>query len=86
MPATFSKSPRQPAKLVEPDQVPEFGDSRDLRKVFGLKETFAYYLWKRNAIRSVLIPGRRGQRGKRLFDFNSVRAFLNSCEAKEPTE
>jgi hypothetical protein len=34
MPATFSKSPRQPAKLVEPDQVPEFGDSRDLRKGF----------------------------------------------------
>ena len=29
MPATFNKSPRQPAKLVEPDQVPEFGDSRD---------------------------------------------------------
>jgi hypothetical protein len=86
MPATFSKTAQQSARPIEHDQLPEFGDSKDLKNVFGLRETFSYILWKRGDIRSVLVPGRRGQRGKRLFDFESVRAFLRSCETNEQAE
>jgi len=55
---------------------PEFCDVKDLKTRFGIKRSLAYQLLKDNAIRGVSLR-RRGQvRGKRLFDVESVRAFL----------
>ena len=60
----------------------EWGDTRDVHRTFGIKETLCYHLKKKDLIKSVLIPGTGRSGGKRLFDFASIRKFLASQEAK----
>lgn len=55
---------------------PEFVDVEGLRERFGIKRSLAYALLNDGAIKGVSLR-RRGQvRGKRLFNVESVRAFL----------
>jgi hypothetical protein len=56
---------------------PEFADTEGVNRLFGLKQSLLYELLANHRIRAVSIrkPGR--SRGKRLFDCNSIRAFLN---------
>jgi hypothetical protein len=62
---------------------PEYGDSRDVQRVFGLRETHTYYLLRTGKIAGISVPGTGKTRGKRLFSFDSIRKFLAQCAAKE---
>jgi len=61
---------------ITPDVGPEFVDCKGLERLFGIRRSLAYELVNRNSIRSVSIRRRGAVRGKRLFDVDSVRAFL----------
>jgi hypothetical protein len=62
---------------------PEWGDARDVQRIFGIKETHLYNLWREGLIKAVLVKGRGRTRGKRLFDYRSIRQMLTALEAKE---
>lgn len=56
----------------------EFVDAPGLHSRFGIKRSLAYALLSEGAIRGVSLRRRGRQRGKRLFDVASVRAYLAS--------
>jgi len=58
---------------------PEFCDAKQLRQLFGLTRTHAYLLAARGKIHSISIRKPGAFKGKRLFDCQSVRNFLNRC-------
>ena len=66
----FHKRPR-----ISPT-VPEFGDARDVQRVFGIKESLCYHLFKTGQIKGVLVTGTGKKSGKRLFDYRSIRSLL----------
>jgi len=57
---------------------PEFVDVAGLRERFGIKRSLAYLLIDDGAIESVSVRRRDALKGKRLFNVQSVRAFLNA--------
>jgi hypothetical protein len=57
----------------------EFTDVEGLRAMFGIKRSLAYQLLGSGTIRGVSLRRQGRNRGKRLFDVASVRAYLNSC-------
>ena len=61
------------------DGGPEFVDSKGLEQKFSIRRSLAYQLIARGAIRSVSLKKRGAVRGKRLFDVDSVRAYINAC-------
>ena len=75
---------RRPPRVEE--NIPEFGDVRDVQRVFGLRESMTYSLWKEGKIKGVLVRAEGNVRGKRLFSYASIRAFLQSLEAAEEEE
>jgi hypothetical protein len=56
----------------------EFVDAPGLQSRFGIKRSLAYALLSEGAIRGVSLRRAGHQRGKRLFDVASVRAYLAS--------
>jgi len=69
------------ARASRPD--PEFVDFRGLEAGWGIKRSLAYALLADGAIEGVSLR-RRGQlRGKRLFNVDSVRAFLRSQQLRD---
>ena len=58
---------------------PEFADAKGARQSFGLSRSHLYDLNSRGKIRSVSIRRPGAVRGRRLFDCESIRNFLNSC-------
>jgi hypothetical protein len=84
MPPTIKPANPKPPRPV--DYTPEFGDVADVRRVFGFRETYAYSLYYDGKIKSFRVPGQKGRRGKRLFDFASIRAYLAECAASEQQE
>ena len=58
---------------------PEFADAKGARQSFGLSRSHLYELNSRGKIRSVSIRRPGAVRGRRLFDCESIRTFLNSC-------
>lgn len=56
----------------------EFLDARGIEARFGLKRSLLYALLAEGSIRGVSLRRRGQQRGKRLFDVASVRAFLRA--------
>jgi|GEM_PF-3259460 len=58
---------------------PEFTDAKGARQSFGLSRSHLYDLNSRGNIRSVSIRRPGAVRGRRLFDCESIRNFLNSC-------
>ena len=64
--------------------LPEWGDVKDVRRLFGLKEHLVYSLMHRGVIESVSIRGRGRTRGKRLVSLVSVRRMLSDIAAAEP--
>ena len=62
---------------------PEWGDVKDARRTFGLKENLAYTLINTGAIESIVIRSKGKARGKRLINFASVRRLLASLAASE---
>ena len=57
----------------------EFCDLDGLKQRFGIKRSLAYKLMGDGAIRGVSLRRRGSLRGKRLFDVQSVREFLEGC-------
>lgn len=55
---------------------PEYGDAKDVRALFGIRGTQLYLLWKNADIKSIVIKAKGKERGKRLFDYASIRKFL----------
>jgi hypothetical protein len=55
---------------------PEFADHHGARTLFGLSRTSLYRLEAAGKIKSVSIRRRGAQRGRRLFDCDSIRQFL----------
>jgi hypothetical protein len=85
MTTILSEPPREITSLSEEVLLREYGDVRDVRLTFGLRETFTYQLWSKGKIKGVLVPAPTGgKRGKRLFSFASIRKFLADCEASGP--
>ena len=68
------------------DRGPEFLDSKGLEQQFGIRRSLAYDLIARGAIHSVSLRKRGSQRGKRLFNVDSVRSYLKSCAQPQPTK
>jgi hypothetical protein len=75
--ATFTTQPVAASWGVDP----EFVDVAGLRERFGIKRSLAYLLIDDGSIKSVSLRRRGALKGKRLFDVQSVRAFLNSRKA-----
>jgi hypothetical protein len=75
---------RRPPRVEE--NIPEFGDVRDVQRVFGLRESMTYSLWKEGKIKGVLVRAEGNVRGKRLFSYASIRKFLNSLEDMKDEE
>jgi hypothetical protein len=55
---------------------PEFAGHAKIRELFGLSRSHAYRLFQEGRIRSVSLRERGKTRGRRLFDVQSVRAYL----------
>jgi hypothetical protein len=62
------------AAIIEP----EFVDFNGLQQGFGIKRSLAYQLLADGLIKGVSLRRRNCVRGKRLFQVDSVRAYLNS--------
>lgn len=57
---------------------PEYGDHRTCRTLFGFSRSSLYELIKEGKIRSISVRKKGNTRGRRLFDLESIRAYLNS--------
>jgi len=57
--------------------LPEFADAKAVRRLVGISRSQAYELVGEGKIRSVSIRRRGALRGRRLFDCDSIRSFLN---------
>jgi hypothetical protein len=69
-----------------PNSLLEYGDTSDLRKLFNLRETAIYQLFRAGKITGALLRrDKRSPRGKRLFNIASVRRYLASLEATRYT-
>ncbi len=76
MKSAVNESPRRSARLFVSQ--PEYDDAKDVRIQFGIRGTLLYQLWKQNLVTSVVLKGR----GKRLFDYRSIRKYLASQEGQ----
>ncbi len=65
----------QPAEVISK---PEFGDHRTCRALFNISRSSLYELVEEGRIRSISVRKRGNTRGRRLFDLESIRAYLNS--------
>jgi hypothetical protein len=79
---TLSEPPYRRPRIESP--IPEWGDSRDVQRIFGIKESHLYQLMKEGTVKSILVKGRGRTRGKRLINFSSIRRLLATLEAEEP--
>jgi hypothetical protein len=75
----FTEAPVEPGRFSSP----EFLDIDGVRGYFGLKQSLTYRLLAEDKIRAVSIRQRGKTRGRRLFDVQSIRQFLNSQVDKE---
>jgi len=69
-----SHTKRRPGRPVS--YVVESGDATDVRKVFGLREGKLYQLQTQGLVKSVLLKVPGAARGKRIYDFSSIRKLL----------
>jgi hypothetical protein len=58
------------------DAVPEFADSKTVRKMFGLSRSHAYRLSAEGKIKSSVLRQRGSLRGRRLWHVQSIRGYL----------
>jgi hypothetical protein len=64
----------------------EWGDAQDVNLVFGIGPTTSYHWSKTGAIESKLLRLPGHERGKRLFNFASIRRLLSSLPSGEFAE
>ena len=80
MTTTLSESNKSQPRIVAAP--PEYGDSHDVQRYFGLKETMLYHLWRSGKIKAILVKGTGKSRGKRLYNFQAIRELLKNAEEK----
>lgn len=68
----------QIAQSAEVISKPEFGDHRTCRALFNISRSSLYELVEEGRIRSISVRKRGNTRGRRLFDLDSIRSYLNS--------
>jgi len=77
---TSSQHGRPTGNAVSPfkaNQIrPEWGDVKAVHAVFGTGKSVAYRLAQENKIRSSSLRERNKLRGKRLFNFDSIAAYI----------
>ena len=59
---------------------PEWGDTKDVLRLFGVRQTLLYEWWYQGLIKSVSIRKPGNARGKRLWSLESIRKFIASQE------
>jgi hypothetical protein len=64
------------AITIAHDAAPEFGDSKVVRKMFGLSRAHLYRLSAEGKIKSSCLRRRGTMRGRRLWYLPSVRDYL----------
>jgi Helix-turn-helix domain len=62
---------------------PEFTDAKGVKLLFGLSRSTVYQLAAEGAIKSVSLRRRGNVRGRRLFNCDSIREFIEKCGASE---
>jgi hypothetical protein len=75
MNALLSSPPK--ASKVAPCQ-PEFVDAKGLRVLFGISRSHGYFLAGAGLVKTVSLRRPGTTRGKRLWECESVRAYLRS--------
>jgi hypothetical protein len=68
------------AEEIEAQVTKEWGDVRAVQKAFSLGKTTTYALWRRGKIKGAVVYGNGDERGKRLFNFASIRKYIAVCE------
>ena len=63
-------------KAAKPTDRPEWGDIKAMHARFGIGKTTAYRLADEGKIRTSSLRERGKLRGKRLFSFDSVAAYI----------
>jgi hypothetical protein len=82
MKSTISGTPHKLPRIASPR--PEWGDARDVQRIFGIKIAHLYQLMNDQLVDSVLVKGRGKSRDKRLYSFASIRQLLaNSPHGRE---
>jgi len=56
--------------------VPEFGRTKDVERLFGLKRGTLYNLFEQRKVRGCLLRVKGEKSGVRLWDISSIRQFL----------
>ena len=72
----ISENPRKRPQIASPK--PEWGDAKDVLRLFGVRQTLLYEWWYQGLIKSASIRKRGNARGKRLFNLQSIRQLLAS--------
>ena len=57
---------------------PEFVDAKGLRLLFGISRSHGYFLASAGLVKTVCLRRPGTTRGKRLWDCQSIRAFLRA--------
>jgi hypothetical protein len=65
--------------------IPEWGDTRTLHAIFGLRESLVYKWLRLGLIKSVIVKtAPNARRGKRLIQLDSVRKLLAANAGNPP--
>jgi hypothetical protein len=51
-----------------------------LREIYDWSRSYAHHLSNQGLIRAVLLKGPNSKRGRKLYEVESIEAFLKSCE------
>jgi len=73
-------SPLTEAELSAESTRQEWGGTRAVQETFGIGKTAVYALWRNNRIKGAVVYGSGVERGKRLFNFASIRRYIAECE------
>lgn len=65
---------------VSNQTIPQYADSKGLRRLTGISRSHAYRLAAEGKIESACVKCPGGIRGKRLWYIPSVLSFLDSCK------
>ena len=82
-PATGGILTTTPAAIAEGNLYPEFAGHAKMRELFDLSRTHLYRLSSEGRIKSVSLRERGKTRGRRLYDVQSIRDYINANVEKE---
>ena len=67
-----------PIQSANVSALPEFGNWRTVKSLYGFSRSYSYLLASQGLIRSVCIRKPGALKGKRLFDCASIREFIQA--------